>query len=122
VRALAAITILAGTLASPVLACVPTSPNAVAWAKCAHEVAKGTGEQDFMKSMASAIVNKKKLKPTSMPRWEKLEGRIEGKCGDYAAVLKRDTKLYGKSHDVPDDQFEAIAVTFSLFEPWKPNA
>ncbi|MFO6447413.1 hypothetical protein ACLBKU_09750 [Erythrobacter sp. NE805] len=81
-----------------------------------------TGEQDFLKNMARAMVNQKKLKPTAMPRWQKLQARIDEKCGVYAVVLKRDTQLYSKSHDVPADQFRAIANTFSLYESRVPHA
>ena len=72
--------------------------------------------------MAKAMVLQKNLKSTSMPRWQGIERRINQECGAFEEVARVDQKLFGKSHWIPETQFEAIYHAEQIEKLVRPNA
>lgn len=109
-------------LSVPTLACAEASPAAQAWAQCGYAVGYRTGDHLFIVRMAKTMDHGKKLKPSSISRWQEIEKRIEAACGSYDVAQARDTRdFHGKMY-IPDDQFSAIVNTDNLDKLVKSNA
>ncbi len=95
----------------PAYACIEVPPAIRTWVQCGYAVAHKTGDHRFMVSMAEAMVDQKKLKPTSQPRWREIQTRIEQRCGKFADAQRKDAGKQVASGYGPDDLFLAIVET-----------
>jgi hypothetical protein len=67
-----------------------------------------------MVNMALAEARKQKLKPTSQPRWQEIQTRIEQRCGKFTEAQRKDAGKDTGSSFIPDDPFIAIIETSDL--------
>jgi hypothetical protein len=84
------LTALSVASASPVYACLETSPEAKKWVYCSQDVAKNIGEWAFLKNYINAVYAHKTLLPTAGSRWAALYKKIYVKCGAYNDAYKKD--------------------------------
>ena len=110
-RLSAVIALAAAAISVPASACLSVTPAVRAWVQCGYAVAHASDDHRFMVSMARAKVLDKKLKPSSEPRWQEIESRIEQKCGAFSDAQRKDAGKDEGSSYIPDDQFMAIFDT-----------